>query len=347
MIKFLKKHPSIVVGIIIAIIVIALLAIWQHKKYMDNPYEKQIGNPPRNEGNVKDTFYYEQLSDKEKGAYDTLKNAIENFSGGEIEFAEALNGEEYARVSQALECGQEDYFYAIVDVPMNENNQNVSYTANNILEIKDNVIVKCIVFLYPAEGIDIQGEIDDDGYVKNLDALKEPLAEMDEERKNTVLEMKQETEQILDDVVSAMPSEYGTKEAIDYFLDWMDEHLKVDEEIMNSTENVDTMSEAFEEIYFKSHCSCVVGEKATTSGFSKVLTRLCNKAGIPAHIVIGTWGREQAYTMTYVNFDGKPVYIDASGYKGSELWNQRYISDTLLNRKMERISYFEYEDEEK
>lgn len=338
----IKKHPGIFWGIIITVIMVSLLGAWQRRQYMNNPYENQIGNPPREKGAVKDTFYYDRLNDKEKDAYDTIKNAIENFTGGEIEFPSPLNGEEYARVSQALECGQEDYFYAIADIPMNKNNQNVSYTTKNVLDIKNDVIVKCMLFLYPAEGIDIQGEIDDDGYVKNLEKLKQPLNTMDESKKQKVLKMKKETDRILDDVVEKMPEEYGKKEAIDYFLNWMDKNLKLDEDLMQSTENIKSMSHAFEEVYFKSHSSCVTTEKATASGFTKVLSRLCNKAGIPAYIIIGNWGMEQAYSMTCVEFDGKKAYIDASGYKKDDLWNQRYISETLLTRKMDIISYFEY-----
>lgn len=344
--EIIKKHPKVFWGIIIAIIVIFVLAVWQRKQYMDNPYENQIGNPPREATALQDTFYYDQLSDKEKKAYETVKNAIENFEGGVIEFPEAINGKEYARVSMALQCGQEDYFYAIADVPMTQDNQNVKSTTKNILNITDDTIAKCILFLYPAEGIDIQGNIDDDGYVTNLDELKEPLAAMNEEKKNKVLEMKTEAEDKLNAVVDNMPKEYGKKEAIDYFLKWMDENLKIDEEIMQSTEGVTNMSEAFEQIYFKSYCSCLAGEKATTSGFAKVLSYLCNRAGIEAHVVTGNWGSSQAYSMTYVNFDGKPVYIDASGYKKSDLWNQRYISDTFLNKKMDLADYFDYEIKE-
>lgn len=343
----LKKHPKIIWGIIILIVAVTAIGIWQKQQYMKNPYEKQIGNPPREAGEVQDNFYYNQLNDKEKKAYDTLAKAIANFEGGEVEFPEALNGEEYARVSQALECGQEDYFYAMADVPMNEKNQNVSYATKNVLDISDNVIVKCMLFLYTAEGIDMQGEMDDDGYVKNLDKLRQPLGTTNEDKKNKVLQMQKETEEILSEVVEKMPAEYGKKEAIDYFLNWMDKNLKIDEELMQSTDTVKTMTDAFEQVYFKNHCSCVTTDTAMASGYTKVLTKLCNKAGIPAYVIIGKWGTNQAYTMTCVDFDGKTAYIDASYSKKGDLWGQRYISDTLLARKMDFVSYFDYGIEKK
>ena len=44
---------------------------------------------------------------------------------------------------------------------------------------------------------------------------------MNEDKKSTVLKMQQASEEILNKVVSDMPKEYGKKQAIDYFLDWM------------------------------------------------------------------------------------------------------------------------------
>lgn len=342
MLGIFKKHPKLLWGIIIAIVVVTLLGVWQRRQYMKNPYEKQIGNPPRETGEVSDNFYYNQLTDKEKEAYNTLKNAIENYQGGEVVFPEPLNGKEYARVSQTLQCGEDDYFYAMADVPMNEKNQNVTYKTSNLLDITQETITKCMLFLYPAEGIDTNGKIDEDGYVTNLNELGGSLANMQKEKKDKVERIKKETNNILNKVVENLPEEYGKKEAIDYFLDWMDKNLKIDEEIMQSTEGIKNMTQAFEKVYFESYLSCVTLKKANTTGYAKVLTYLCNKAGIPAHIVMGSWNSTESYVFVYTDFDGKDVFIDASGYRKKDLWDQRYISETLLERKMDLIDYFNY-----
>lgn len=281
-----------------------------------------------------DNFYYEKLTDNEKKAYEKIKDAIVNFKGGELTFDSPLNGKEYSRVTQALYCGEDDLFYAIVNVPMTENNQSVSSVTKNITDIKEQTIVKCIILLYPAEGINEQGDIDDQGYVKNLEDLKNPLATMNEDKKSTVLKMQQASEEILNKVVSDMPKEYGKKQAIDYFLDWMDKNLILDSDTMENTDKLSNMTEVFEKNYFEGCTSCVVEGKAVATGYSKVLTRLCNKAGISAHMTIGSWKYSGSYTLVNVDFEGKQVYIDASGCKKDDLWNQRYISDTLMARNM-------------
>lgn len=48
----------------------------------------------------------------------------------------------------------------------------------------------------------------------------------------------------------------------------------------------------------------------------------------------GSWKYSGSYTLVNVDFEGKQVYIDASGCKKDDLWNQRYISDTLMARNM-------------
>lgn len=341
MFKIVKDHSKVLWGILIAIMVFTILGVWQKMQYKANPYEKQIGNPPREEKALNDTFYLDQLSEKERQAYFKIKKAIQTFSGGEVVFPVSLTGLEYARVAQALECGEDDFFYAIVEIPMTEKNQNAGYISNNITDIKDSVITKCMLLLYPAQGINENGDIDKEGFVKNLEQLKMPLSTMNKKKLKTVEEMRKRTEEILDKVVNDMPKEYGKKEAIDYFLNWMDNYLDLDEDMMQSTESVSNMTEAFERVYFKNHCSSVVEKKAMAAGYSKVLTKLCNKSGILAHIVLGRWKNSESYTLVYVNFDGKPVYIDASGYKSGDLWDQRYISDTLVKKNMTMPKLFD------
>ena len=66
-------------------------------------------------------------------------------------------------------------------------NQSISSITKNITDIKEKKIVKCLILLYPAEGLNEQGNIDDDGYVNNLDQLKKPLETIDETKKKEFL----------------------------------------------------------------------------------------------------------------------------------------------------------------
>lgn len=337
-----KKHRKLFMGCIVVIILVTLLGAWQRRQYMKNPYENQLGNPARGGEACAGTFYEEQLTEKEARALEALTQAARSMEGGEFVFPEPLTGSEYTRVSAAFSYGSADCFYALADVPMTEDGRNVNYVDKDILNMEEASIAKCLLFLYPAEGLDVTGELDENGYVTNLDALREPLAAMDEERTAYVKELQEKTEELLAGAVAAMPTEYGTKEAVDYFLGWLDENLTLDTEIMQDTSGVTTMSEVFEKVYFENGLSCAALGKAGAAGYTKTLVSLCNRAGIPAHVVIGSWKNGEGYTLACVSFGEENVYIDASGYRSKDLWGQRYISETNAARQMTFASYFMY-----
>ena len=47
MFKVVREHPKVFWAVIIIIIVVAYCLFMKKQKYKANPYEKQIGNPPR------------------------------------------------------------------------------------------------------------------------------------------------------------------------------------------------------------------------------------------------------------------------------------------------------------
>ena len=47
MFKVVREHPKVFWAVIIIIIAVSILSVYEKQKYKANPYEKQIGNPPR------------------------------------------------------------------------------------------------------------------------------------------------------------------------------------------------------------------------------------------------------------------------------------------------------------
>lgn len=346
-----KGHKKILIicGVVL-VALIAFLAIRQRQQFKENSIGNTMSNPPRSEDVFIDTFYLEQLTEKEKGAYEALKTALDEFRGGEVIFPEPLNGLEFTRAYNALEYGADDYFYGMVGIPMTEDGQNLAYNNDEIQDVEESVIHKCILFLYCAEGIDINGIMDKEGYVTNLDELEEPLATMNEERLAEVRKIQKEREEVLDQVVNSMPTEYGAKEAIDYFLDWMDENLVL-EQASEQSQGITAMSDFFSKLNFKSHLSCAADKKAFASGYARVLSDLCNRAGIESHVVMGMWSSgmfgssEESYVLTCVEIEGEPIYVDASGSHSKQLLDQRYITEEGARNWMTFVDYFTYGEE--
>lgn len=61
MFKVVREHPKVFWAVIIIIIVVSILSVYEKQKYKANPYEKQIGNPPRENKVFDDNFIMKSL----------------------------------------------------------------------------------------------------------------------------------------------------------------------------------------------------------------------------------------------------------------------------------------------
>lgn len=61
MFKVVREHPKVFWAVIIIIIVVSILSVYEKQKYKANPYEKQIGNPPRENKVFNITFIMKSL----------------------------------------------------------------------------------------------------------------------------------------------------------------------------------------------------------------------------------------------------------------------------------------------
>ena len=349
--QWVKGHGKILLICVAAFAaLLAVVSARQKEKFKENSIGNTMGNPERSEEAFVDTFYFDQLTEKEQSAYETLKAALENMQGGEIIFPEPLNGLEFTRAYNALEYGAGDYFYGMVGIPMTEDNQNLAYDNENFQNMEESLIHKCLLFLYCAEGIDMNGEMDDDGYVTNLEEHKGPLAENNEERLAEVRDIQERTEEVLNQVIADMPEEYGAKEAMNYFLSWMDENMTL-QTASEQSSGISLMSDFFSKLNFKNHLSCAADQVGFASGYVRMFSELCNRVGIKSHVVMGTWSTglfstsEQSYMLACVEIDGEPIYVDVSGTYSEQLLEQRYLTEEGAMNWLTFVDYFTYGDE--
>ena len=337
MFKYVEKHWK---GCLIAIVLVTLAVLagsmWRKYQAKTNSTDTKLPVDTLRSGEAyTDTYYFDQLNDSEENCYEVLKQTLDTFQGGIIEFPEELTGEEYTRVTHALQYGAQDYFYGIIGIPMTDDNRCVNYDSD-VLEVKDSIIKKCVLFLSCAKNVDLKGEFDEEGYVTNLD---EAQAELGTSSEDAIKEIQEEQVQVdvkLAEIVDGMPKEYGEKEAVDYFVDWMDQNLDSSQE----GESIDDMSVFFENVYKRNGVSCLIDKKVSTSGYNKVLSTLCNRVGIQSHVALGQWKKDgKAYVMTYVNIDGQDIYVDASREKSKDLWDQKYLTRQETENAMQMAGY--------
>ena len=342
-----KKHKKFWFGVLIFCAAIAVFSAVGHSmaKKEHEAYVTGLPNEARETENVKDTFYYSQLTDREQAAYKLLEDDIASMKGGVVTFPEKLNGTEYTRVVAALNDEDLSAFYAIVDVPMTENNVYVKKTDSDLLKITDSTIAKAILFLYPAEGIDEQGSYADDGTVQNIDQISSDLSAVNADRLKTLQDLQAKTEEALSKAVSGLPEGAGEKDALLYFLTWMKENLKAPENLAKDANDLTTMHELFEKVYFRENISCAADGEADTNGYAKVLCELLHRAGMEAHIVFGSWGYTETtgYVLVAAKLGDETVYIDASGANSDSLGGAQILSKAEAANHMKFNTYFQYE----
>lgn len=345
MTKFWNKHSKeIIMAVIVLLVVCIVVIVYEQKPFASlSSIEEEIPNEPRSTDVLTDTFYSDQLTDLERENYQLLEERMQAKAGGVFEFTEALTGEEYLRITAAVTYQSGNYYYGLIDIPMNKKNVCVSYNAD-LSEVTDSVITKCIVFISAAEGINEQGEYGDDGTVTNLDRIAKDLSVNDDTKIKAIEQKEADTEKVITEIIDGISGEYGEKETVDYFLKWMDENLTYNTKLSSQVSSYKTMEEMMDGAYTNVNTVCVVDGKATALGYVKLLSELCNRSGMESHIVMGAWGNsgKSAYALCEITLGGEHIYVDASGNQSSDLSKQRYVSEEKAKKKMSFTTYFKY-----
>lgn len=344
--QWIRKHPGAAFLTGLVFLVLLFLLYRMRMQNINNAAEMTLRDEPRNAGAVSSDFYSMQLTGRESETYRLFRQRLEEKKGGVVEFPEALSGTEYLRVTTALEDEGYNYFYGFFDIPMSEEDVYLKYKGADLANIKDRVIVKAILFLSCAEGIDVFGEYAGDGKVRNLSEVEEAFSVNLETEEEKIQAVSQKTEEVLEEIVNGLPKEYGEKRTADYFLNWLDNNLSFTTGAEEDASSYTSMKEVFDGIYLCNNLSAVTEKKATALGYAKILSALLNRAGMESHIVLGTWGRSrfqgEGYVLTAVQMNNQTVYIDASGAKSAELGGQRYLREQEAKNHMKFVEYFDY-----
>ena len=83
---------------------------WMRQNSIAAAVEGTLTDEPRDGASVISDFYTMQLTGKEAEVYGLLRERLDQKQGGIVEFPEKLSGEEYLRVTTALEDEGYDYF---------------------------------------------------------------------------------------------------------------------------------------------------------------------------------------------------------------------------------------------
>lgn len=345
--NYIRSHKKVVLACLIILAIVMIIFGFQRKSVMEHSAEEDLKDEPREE-TVKNTeFYSEQLTKKEMEVYLFLKERIEQFKGGILTLPKAVNGNEYERITMALEYEGYNYFYGFTDIPMNEEYVYLLNDEKDLSKITEDEITKVVLFLSCASGIETAGEISDDGTLKNADEIQESLAVNDEEKITKIKEKQEETERVLEKIIDGIPENSGQKSTVDYFLKWFDQEMKVPDDTVTKASELEHMGDMLEQVYPQNHLAAVTEKKASVLGYAKIFSELCRRAGMDSHVVMGhwngKWSQDEQYVLCAVTIGDQTVYVDASGAKSSSLAGHRYLSEKEAKNRLIFADCFQYD----
>lgn len=341
--KFIKAHPRFVAAVLVVFVAAGLIFYGERVKVMKNRQAYSFPNEARSGQTAEDTFYSDQLTQKELTAYELMVKRLEDLKGGVVELPEPLTGTEYIRVVSAIE-NQHGYFYGFYDIPMTSENVSLKYSDRDLTSVKQAQIQKALLFLSCANDVNVAGQYGADGTVQNLSEVDAAFSVNNPEKTAELEKKKAQTEDRINEILSQLPEQAGEYDALTYFLDWMDENLSYYTELGQDAYSFTTMDEVFGQAYISNNPACILNGKATALGYAKLLSLLLKRAGIPSHIVLGTWGTyaQEGYVMCVAELAEENVYVDASGIKAASFSDLRCLREPEALAHMEPVSYFHY-----
>ena len=203
--------------------------------------------------------------------------------------------------------------YSLFTLPLTSNNKIVNWGTNQNSEILEKKqISKILLQLYIGEDDNRLDNINvsDELIIVNYDEQKGLFEKIPDELITKYQLINNETNKILESIISDMPSNLTQEEAVDYFSQWIVNNMTYTDSFSSGTSYGDIVNE---EIQLSSYISSLTNKSAICSGLSMILSELCRRVGIESYICLGTvsnGGSPYNHAWVAVNIGDKTYYKD-------------------------------------
>ena len=267
---------------------------------------------------VSNSFYYDQLEEKEIKVFESIMAQCNTHRGGVIELEEPISVRSFLRLCYTFNYDEEHQYWPLVTLyPYNAQNQEVQELAEG------NVISKIYVQLAESEENnaleDFRFEHSKEKVLLNEKELLHILENntMTEEYYN---ERSEEIAELEAQIIAEMPKDIRQKEAVFYFCNWIRENMQYDLDVFELCMSMESLEPyahlRYSEVSFE---QCIINRKALCGGFAIIAADLCNQVGIPAYVAIGVVdvnGQSENHGWLAVEIGEKTLYIDPTFVSG-------------------------------
>lgn len=282
-----KKSKYLIFFLASLIILITASILIQNNS--EKTVQKNIEAIPLTYENIDVNFYYNQLNSTEKNVYDKIINNLNVYKGGEVVLDENISVNNLSRIADAVRFNNDNnYFYSLFTLPLTSDNKVVNWGRNQTKEDLEKMqISKILLQLYIGED-DTRAddfELSDDLVIRNYDEKKKLFENVPNELINEYDSIKNETNELLENIIANMPKNLNQEEAVNYFSQWLIDNMVYTDSFTSGTNYGDITNP---EIHFSSYLSSITNKSAICSGLSMILSELCRRVGIDSYICLGT-----------------------------------------------------------
>lgn len=287
----MKKKLAISIFAIIFLISVVTYVL-QGQKYSAAIKPVKIADIPVSGQLLETQFYYQQLTEEEKKIYEEIKERLNQHKGGEILLEEPINAKSYFHIESSLRYDSISYWYLAYLFPFSSDNTRVIPANEQASEEKN--IDKMLLM------------IDSDKFQKEMSTVsEEDVANSKKESTDTYQNMKDAIDYLTDNqdsyydgidekikknlqqIIDNMPTGLNQEEAVQYFSQWLVDHMVYDPTIAKYIMTGDLVGYDFRKQISAGSITCINDRVGTCTGFSLILTALCNQVGIESYVVLG------------------------------------------------------------
>lgn len=282
-------------------------------------------------------FYYKQLTEEEKKIYREIKKLLDQHKGGEIVLEQPINAKSYFHIESTLRYDGINYWYLAYLIPFSSDNTQVipaneqhseEKKINKMLLIIDSDKFQKEIPAVSKEDITNSKKASTEIYQN----IKDAIDYLVDDRYSYYDQVNKEIKSNLQQIIDSMPQGLNQEEAVQYFSQWLVDHMAYDPIIAKFITTGDLVGYDLKKQISAGSITSINDRIGVCTGFSLILTTLCNWVGIESYIVLGdTPGGRHGWVA--VKIGDETYYKDPT----SEIENQKVMP---LQTEVQFYQYF-------
>lgn len=333
---YLRASTWVLVGIFAVLAVLTIASVINRMPY------KSITLPdvPVTMQRIDDTaYYYDQLTDQEKSIYHTLLKQLNDFQPQVVVLDRPITEQSRLRIQHLLLMSD----YKMLDFfALGQGNKNFEMTwkdessgtaaGSDTTADESDGTDKDVYMLFPITAASYSA-------LTRL-VQSEPSGAFDMEQMNTFLKncadstyratyekMYAYMNHAIDNLVAQLPRNNTHAEAIRFFYDWEAQNIRYDPDVYRTlglslddkVQKYKQDSALMHKIALDETPYAIVDKETVCGGFSTLLNKLLNRAGVHSYLCVGTMNDGENHAWNRVEVGGVSAYIDLTNVASKQL----------------------------